>query len=214
MGSFDDDDSLHDEGLQQFTRLDDDDWSVVQTGVGHLKKRSFPTDSSVMTHRRKNATDFQTIGDVGHKRRKLGVGERTPPLVQPNSPSFERLHPDCLLDHILNKSGDKQIMSDASDLRQGYEAEDDDVLDIMDQQYTDYLYQRIQEIQNRIDGHPTTSSRDSEHGNLKPQLQQLKVASQNSHPMSTRPSKLLPTLSLNYSDLKTQRCKLVLIQSD
>lgn len=34
-------------------------------------------------------------------------------------------------------------MSDASDLRQGNEVEDNDVPDIMDQQYGDYLYQRI-----------------------------------------------------------------------
>lgn len=82
MGGVDDDNSLHDEGLQEFSRPDDDDWSVIQTAVGHLKKRSFPADFNGMIPRRKYGAVFQTNDDdIGHKGRKLGAGGRTPPSV-------------------------------------------------------------------------------------------------------------------------------------
>lgn len=111
---------------------------------------------------------------MGYKRGKLGAVERTPPSVGPNSPSFERPHPDRLPDCNFDKVGDNQIPSDASDIEKEDKAEDDNALDCRDQEYEDCLYQRIEQIQDNIDTHPTASFRNAAQGDLQEQLQQLK----------------------------------------
>lgn len=53
-------------------------------------------------------------------------------------------------------------------------AEDDHVRDGRDEEYEEYLYQRIRQIQNEINTHPITSFRNVAQGDIQEQLQHIK----------------------------------------
>lgn len=53
-------------------------------------------------------------------------------------------------------------------------AEDDHVRDGRDEEYEEYLYQRIRQIQNEINTHPITSFRSVAQGDIQEQLQHIK----------------------------------------
>lgn len=174
VGSLASDDSSNGKGLQEINEPEEEEWSVVQTGISHLKKPCYPTNSNDMTSELKDVAVVQKDDDDrGYKWRRLGAGGRTPPSVQPTLPSSERLRNNPSVEQIVKKFREKQSLLIPSRFRNENETEDHAELAPRDRQSVDDLYQEIRQIQKDIDSHPKAAFRDEGRKHLKRQLHQV-----------------------------------------
>ena len=135
VGSLASDDSSNGKGLQEINEPEEEEWSVVQTGISHLKKPCYPTNSNDMTSELKDAAVVQKDDDDrGYKWRRLGAGGRTPPSVQPTLPSSERLRNNPSVEQIVKKFREKQSLLIPSRFRNENETEDHAGLALRDRQ--------------------------------------------------------------------------------
>lgn len=129
------------------------------TGPSYLKTRSFKSGATG----RKDATVFKNDdNDVGYRsnaRRRAGDG-RSPASPQHDSPSREA---DSMnIDQLKKAVREKQILLDAMDFQGENAADDEDALDRKDRREADDLYGKIRRVQDDIDNHANSGSRDND----------------------------------------------------